>query len=310
MGFETTRKNALPVWLDGEQGRGYEGTLGASQDDEWTDYKAAIKLRWPLRDCIDETDEQALYHAGQTRQIERAPPETGAAYRDRLYGAHERWYWAGTESGIKNIFEPYLTYNLFFSDPIRFYPCSLEYTHLDDGSLFYKHHAPTSEHVFALDYADHDTEGPIGPGTDADHYSRSIVWVNSVAGDPWGPDLVWDDPGEWDDGGLWDTTMTVADVKYILRMIRRWKGPANYPVFIAVELDADHPFWCTPGEWDDGGLWEDEATSDPLYITVGHVWHEEAGLGGWLGWVSPQLTDIWDDFGRWEGYVDPADFGT
>ena len=303
MGFESTRQNALPVWLDGEQGRGYVGALGAQQDDAWDDYRAAIKLRWPLEGCIDPSDDDALYHAGETRQILRAPVvEEGFEYRDRLYGSHERWYWAGTKSGTLNVFEPYFTPGLFT-------PCRLEYTHLEDGSLFYKHHPPATSMVRIFDFSDLEQVGPIGPGDDFDHYSRAIVCVDSSVLGPWFPDGALDDVGGYDDGGLWDTTMTVADVQYILRMIRRWKGPTCYPVFVAVRLFEGLPFWCSPGFWDDGGSWEDEPTSDPLYITVGHVWHEEAGLGGWLGWQSPQLTDVWNDFGEWRGYVDADTFG-
>lgn len=309
MGFESTRLNGIPVWLDGEQARGYEGALGAQQDEWWDNYKASIKLRWPLAGCVETTDDEGLYRIGETRQILRAPPEPGEPYMGRLAGAHERWYWAGTKAGLQNVFEPFYPDYPLLIDPVRFAPCSLEYAHLDDGSLFYKHHPPETTFVKVVDFSDIDDIGPIGPGDDYDHYSRAFICLTSTNDSPWDTDADWDDPGDYDDGGLWDTTMTIVDVQYMLRMIRRWKGPSCYPVFIAVQFANKAPFWCSPGEWDDGGDWEYEPESDPLYITVGEVWHQEAGLGGWLGWTSPQLTDLWDDTGTWCGYVDPDTFG-
>jgi hypothetical protein len=307
MGFESTRQNALPIWLDGPVARAYEGAQGKLQDDELAATKAAVKLRWPLPGCIDPSDDAALEAAGAARGgILRAPIESGVDYRDRLAGAHVRWYWAGTKGAYYNVFEPY-TPNALGTPP------SDELFRAPDGSTSQKHTPPTSLWLYVM--SNHEADG-YWDGN-ADWFSRVFVGVDCREG-PWDIDSPWDDPGEYDDGGLWDTTMTVLDVRYLLSMIRTWKAVDSYPVTLAIWLESNVPadgFWWSPGEWDDGGNWEDESTADPLYITVGHVWHEEAGLGGWLGPVGDYpLTDLWSDdendgLPPWQGFVDPIQFG-
>jgi hypothetical protein len=314
MGFETVRLAGLKIWLDGPQAQAYQGALGADEDNALAESKAAVKLRWPLPGCIDDTDEQGLYHAGEHRRILRAPNETGAAYLGRLERAPLAHYWDGTKSGLLLPFEPF-----FVGIDNGFTPPSQELKHLDpvtdapmvsiqkakgrvDPYLWAAHTAPASSFITVKNNG--ETDG-YWDGN-CDWFSRVFTFVNSSFAVPWDVDFLWDEPGEWDDGGLWDTTMTSFELSYIRAQIRRNKSPGSYPTTVAIWLPAapEDGFWESIGPpdalWDDGGVWGDTPTSDPLYLTIGHVWGEE----NWLGaYGEVPLTDIWpaedDGLGGW-----------
>jgi len=310
MGFESVRTASLPLWLDGPNAQAYEGALGADEDAALSETKGAIKLAWPLPGCIDATDDAALYHAGENRRIIQAPGEAGVRYRDRLTRAPLHWYWGGTNAGLLLPFEPF--YHAF-----RFIPPTEELKRLDpdrdaaliaiqrakgrvDPLLWSAHTPPNCRFIQVLNNGDVDGywDG------NADWFSRVFWLIDSSFEEPgvWGLDQTWDGFGDWDDGGLWDTTMTLAEATYLRAQIRRNKSPGSYPTTIAIALPGlpEDGFWGSPGEWEDGGNWGEEPTSDPLYITVGHVWGEEAWLGAWGDWP---LTDIWpaedDGLGGW-----------
>ncbi len=336
MGFERTRKNGLPIWMSGPIAQGYEGALGVRNDEDLALDKGATKLHWPLEGCVSPLDGDALEQIGTNKHLLRAPGEDGSRFVGRLYRGHEAWYWAGTALGLAAIFEPYGSEDQISGEWRSLATGAYGVAELtdvqqyDNGNTLYlqRHYPPVSEYVTVFDLSNtsgaEESTGIINFLDGGNWWSR-CYWHVDCANPPdsrigpWYQDTPWDEIGEYDDGGLWDTNMTIDDVRYLLATIRRMKNYSAYPVCIAVWLADPFPmdgFWCSIGEWDDGGNWEyDEANplpSDPLYITVGRVWEQEAGLGGWLGMAGDYpLTDVWsnedDGLATWEAYVNPFD---
>jgi hypothetical protein len=306
MGFESTRPQAIPTWLQDPTGEAYQAGVGAVEDDTLLGLKEAAKIRWPLEGCIDPSDDAALEAQAQNRQISRAPGEAGLGFRGRLANAFDLAYWRGTRSAYFNVFEPYW--------PEAHTPCTAELIRDAEGLPFLAQTPSSSDWIQV--YGNHDVGGYWDGNSE--WFSRVFVHVDSHTEDgPFTTDGLWDDPGVWDDGRLWDCNISELDAKYIRYEIRRTKALPAYPVTIAFWLHditngLQFPldgFWFSSGNWDDPGVWDDEVTQDPVFMTIGNVWHQEAGLGGWLGLASPQLYDMWttDEMPgqSWEGFVPP-----
>lgn len=199
---------------------------------------------------------------GRDQDLEQAPGETTEAFLIRLGRALDIWSWGGFKRGIREIFEP------LGGGAARVQVLNdHETTYADDGSGW---------------------------------WSRVWLIVDSTYG-PWDEDGVWDGPGTWDDGGTWDSTITVAELAYIRRRIRKMKNPTAYPVVMFLLLDAEFGdgAWDDGwGSWDDGSEWDHDPAGFNLVIPLmlGHVWGEEEmfydfGPGNW-----DDPGDVWDDF--------------
>ena len=124
-----------------------------------------------------------------------------------------------------------------------------------------------------------------------------------------GPD--WDE-WVWDDDHLWNTNITVQEARYLLLQILAWKSVISYPVRIGFMLTGAPTlqFWGALGvEWDAGWDWEDDPVSDTPYLTIGHMWQEHAGQGGWIDDALPHTLQVWDGGWNWAGYENPLLFG-
>jgi len=295
--FIDARTEQTPRWLRGEAGLGYQEAQGQIQDDELAVLKVAGKLRSPYP--VGPID--ALDMLGEQYRILRAPAETDALYAARLRNAWELWYWAGTPSGLANIFAPFAPAG-YDAAPTNT-PLVLDRATQEDLINTRRFRGETSPEVldvhepgastFAFFYGNTDFEGF---WFGVDWYSLVYGIVDSTTG-PWTADGVWDSAGDWDDGGLWNSSMTEAEAKYIRQMILRWKAALAYPVTIALALRTNE-LWDMPGAWDDGGNWTD--SDPPIYLTLGHVWGEEE-------WLGDGLVDLWDDDPgeTWTAFVDP-----
>ena len=307
MGFEDTRPYALPIWLQGPIGLGYEAGVGRVEDSSLAIAKEAAKIGLPLDGCIDPADDAALEAQALNDKIARAPNEAGLDFRNRLNNAHNLWYWAGTKSAYYNVFEPYAPIGMHI-------PAACEQIRDAEGNLFLAQTPSSSDWIQV--YNNHE----IGADWDGntEWFSRVFIHADSHTEDgPFTTDGLWDDPGVWDDGRLWNCNLTELDAKYIRYQTRRWKAGSAYPVTVALWLydtttGGSNPtdgFWCSPGNWDDPGNWAADPTEDPVFLTIGNVWHQEAGLGGWIGFASPQLYDMWTaeevPGQTWEGFVEP-----
>lgn len=298
--FVDARTAQTPRWLRGT-GLAYQEAQGQIQDDELAVLKVAGKLRAPYP--IGPTD--ALDMQGEEARILRAPGETDEAYASRLRNKFELWYWAGTPSGLANVFAPFepaasLT---IYDIPPSNTPLVLDHATQEDLINARRFRGETSpevidvhepgESTFAFFYGNTEFEGF---WFGADWFSLVYGIIDASSG-PWVPDVLWDNSGDWDDGGLWDTSMTAAELKYIRQMILRWKAALAYPVTIALAMRFNE-LWDMPGDWDDGGNWTD--TDPPIYLTLGHVWGEEE-------WLGEGLVDLWDDDPdeTWTAFVDP-----
>jgi hypothetical protein len=296
--FVDARIAQTPRWLRGA-GLAYQQAQGQIQDDETDLFKAATKLRAPYPIApIDALDMQ-----GEEARILRAPGEADESYAARLRNKFELWYWAGTSSGLANIFAPFAPAGT--DTPPSNTPLVLDRVLHADLINDRRFRGETSPEVIDVHEPGASTFAFFFGNTEFEGFWFGVNWFSLVYGiidssmrfAPWAADGDWDDAGDWDDGGLWDITMTEAEAKYIRQMIRRWKAASAYPVTIAIAL-IDDDLWDMPGDWDDGGNWID--CDPPTYLTIGHVWGEEE-------WLGDGLVDLWDDDPgeTWDAFVDP-----
>jgi hypothetical protein len=297
--FASVRVNQLPAWLGGPEARAYQGASGKLLDDLLARQKASVQLGNARLGSIDPADDAGLWAAGEERRILRAPGEDGAAYLERLSRAHSIWYWGGTLPGLTQVFEP------FFADH-DYVPAYTETRRLDPdrdtmlialqtargrANPLYWHaeHPPSCEWITVL----HNNQ--VGGAWDGnyDWFSRVFILLTSPWTDPplWDADAQWG-AGVWGDGGLWGTNITEQEAAYMRAMVRRLKSPSAYPVLAAISLPGGD-MWGAPGLWGDGDVWNSlEAVA---YLTIGHVWGEEA-------WLGEGLVDLWGDSGTWGAY--------
>lgn len=84
-----------PTGLAGTWGLAWGATLGEAKDTALAQAKDATKARF-----VDLAPSDALPYLGADTQIDRAPGEAEASWRDRIRGAWESWRWVGTRYGI------------------------------------------------------------------------------------------------------------------------------------------------------------------------------------------------------------------
>lgn len=193
--------------------------------------------------------DDALPLIGDSRQLERAPGESEADYRLRLPRAFEIHGDRTLADGYRHALEP------LGVEP-------------DTVTVYSEHEV--GEH---------------------DWYSEAFGFVDATGVDaPWTLG-VWDGVGdEWDDGGLWDVDgLTVAQLAFARRMIRRHKWAGAYPARLVV--------WFTGTLWTPGGAvtWDPAAwhlAGDAIPILLGHTWDEGLEYDG--------VQDLWDDGGQWD----------
>jgi hypothetical protein len=264
MGFKETQPKQLPKWLTGQDSAGHsEGIAFAQSFGATKDTELAL-----LKDAVKvrwpaSAPDDALIQLGRDRVILQAPVETNGQYRVKLASAHEMWLWGGTHTGIVNLFTPY------------------DYAPIDNGV-----------HVF------NNCEVVIDGNVD--WFSRVFILLELGW---WAIDGAWDDPGNYDDSSLWDSNMTIADADYLRKSIRSWKSDPSYPVFIGIPLSGgsvtDDGLWGSLGYFDDGGTWNDN-TDAVTYLTLGHVYGEEA-------WLSPGYgPGMYDDDTVYDDFVAPS----
>jgi len=296
--FESVRINSLSIWLDGSEARAHQGAVGAAQDSLILSFRDGVKLGHACDGCIDPSDDAALYHAGEERRILRAPGEAGGDYLERLRRSWAIWYWGGTNAGLSQVFEPFYIDHDFvgaYTELVRLDPAqdaemiALQKMHGRVNPLYWHaEHPPSCEWIQVLN------NGEMGGYWDgnAEWFSRVFFLLTSIWTDPpiWTTDDAWGN-GLWGDGGLWGTTMTELEAAYIRNMVRRMKSPGSYPTLAAIQLEGD--MWGSPGDWGDGGLWD--SVEGVAYLTIGHVWGEEA-------WLQPGTVDLWGSDGIWEAF--------
>lgn len=248
-------------WLNGPTGQGFVGSVGRAQDAELRALKDGVLMRNPL-----DAPPDALPYLARDRGILRAPSESDAAFAARLDNAHNIWYWAGSRDGILSVFEPLLL------------PIPDGFTSATETS------PPASPLVRVWDiarlggaYWHHGS--PMAPW-----YSKCLVVIDSRNG-PWTTDGTFADPGTFDAVNLVGSTITVAELQYMRRMIRVLKAPSSYPIHIAVVLEGDAMMGFLPDGQetigDDTGTFGD--TSQVVFLRVGHVEHEAVLWGGYEG---------------------------
>lgn len=215
--------------------------------------------------CPAFCPEDGRYHLGVTRGLEQAPGELAADFIARCGTAHDDAYWWGTPHG-------------FYLDVFR--PLGV-----------------AEADLYVLD--DHETSFGFYP--ELAWYSRVWFIVESAAG-PWTDDGLWDDPGTWDDGGVWDCSITVREIAFIRRRMRKIKWVGAYPAYMFIVLDPSDTdgdgVWDGVGTWGDGGVWDAStlATAKVVPIVIGHLWDEETLIYGGAPAVWDEPGDTWDGF--------------
>lgn len=257
MGFKETQPKQLPKWLSGKDHLGHSEGVAFEESFGATKDTELDLLKDATKVRWPQTGpDDALIYQGNDRILLQAPvAESFAQFRVRLATAHDLWLWGGTRRGFSDRFAPY-------------------------------GFTAATAHV----YNNHE----ILWDTNTAQFARVFVLLEA---DYWTVDGVWDDPGDYDDGGLWNTTMTTPEADYIRKSLRAWKSPQAYPVAVGLVLGnapSGDGFWNSIGFYDDGLFWDDSG-GDVMYLPIGHVWGEEAWLGGGPGiWGTP--GDVWDDF--------------
>ena len=123
-------------------------------------------------------------------------------------------------------------------------------------------------------------------GEHPDWYSEVFVFVDSTAG-PWS-ELLWDSGWNWDDGTIWDVQgLTVAQLAFARRMIRRFKWAGAYPARLFIWLDGG--LW-TPGDAWTPADWHTLGRAVP--IKLGRTWDEDQESSG--------VPDLWDSGWMWD----------
>ncbi|WP_437591484.1 hypothetical protein [Sorangium sp. So ce1000] len=205
--------------------------------------------------------EDAAQLIGHDQDLEQAPGESTEDFLARCERALDIWYWGGTKRGIEEILEPL---------------------------------GVDAAHVHVLN--DHETSY-VDDGSG--WWSRVWTIVDSYPG-PWTKDGNWGDSGTWGDGGLWGCSMSVDELSYIRRRIRKMKNPGAYPVALFLVLDdsvTGDGVWGGLGTWGDGGNWGSGAAA-PLVvpIAIGHVWGEETAIYGVGTGLWGEPGDVWSAF--------------
>jgi hypothetical protein len=119
-----------------------------------------------------------------------------------------------------------------------------------------------------------------------DWYSEVFVFVDSTAG-PWTA-LLWDSGWNWDDGTIWDIDgLTVAQLAFARRMIRRWKWAGAYPTRLFIQITGT--VW-TPGDPWTPAAWHTAGEAIP--IKLGRTWDEDLEYSG--------VPDLWDSGWMWD----------
>lgn len=259
--FESEQGARLPDWLNDEQGRAFGESFGRVKDFAIDLMQQAVLSRYPT-----EARPDALPLIAATRMIYRAPPETDAAFAERLIRAPDIWEWAGTPTGIISVFEPY------GFDALTCLVLSNYQIILDGLDEWY------SRFILLC--------GPT-------YWEVDTKWDTPV--DTWAE--------ESDE--TWDSTATIRDLDYLRLSVRRMKSDDSYPVFIGVELigGTSDGIWDSPtsGVWDvPGAVWSD--TDDGIvYWPLGRIWGDEVYYGGPGTAVWTASTALWTD-----GLVPPS----
>jgi hypothetical protein len=301
--FEEARKDQLAKWLR-RDGEGYTGAFGERQNEQVEELREAVKARYP-GPALEEGLGDALQHIGRERKIFRFPGEADEAYAARLERAHLYWYWGGTKAAMYNVVEPF--------DDSNTPPTETWFTtELDGGGggvLLNRHEPSTSGKLAVVN----NCEGPVAEETQWSAYAMAF---DSRLG-PWttGPD--WDE-WSWDDQHLWNSSMTVQEARYLLLSILGTKSVISYPIRLglwlyditAIQASVPYPgYWNYIGDWDGGFTWGATPVRDTPYLTIGHVWQEHAGQGGWINDAPPHTYLVWDGGWKWGGYENPLLFG-
>ena len=85
--------------LQGRWGRAWALSVGASKDVTVERARQAA-----LAGAVSRAPDDALVYLGADVALERLPGEPDARYRTRIAGAWETWVWAGTRTGLLNVF--------------------------------------------------------------------------------------------------------------------------------------------------------------------------------------------------------------
>ena len=300
MGFPEARVLQTPEWLLGPQGEAYQRGFGKAQDEETELLKGAAKagLPYPLGP-LDGSGPQ-----GQDRLILLAPGEAPEDYAARLTLAHELWYWAGTKSGLANIFHPFAPAGMSTlprSNEIRYDRATQSdviHVRTDRGDVqpevFHGHVPGTSTFAYVYDYASLGGPWWVGGDPTAPWWSKFVIEIDSRSG-PWSTLGTWgdleDEGTTWGDldanDYLWGSTITSRDLAYMRRMVRRWKPIGSYPLHIAVILSAGHkgvwgfspPGFETWGDMADAGVTWGDDESEVAFLRV---------------FASPADHNLWD----------------
>jgi len=215
-------------WLRDAASQAWLGAMGGAVSTSQVLWRETVKARF-----ASTAPEDALVLIGDTRQIERAPRETAAAYRARLQRCFELHTERTTPDAYRNALEP----------------LGVEAAQVAVWS----------------DYQ--DSILPAVPGTPA-WWSRVTVVIDARTG-PWTAP-VWDAGAVWSEDEVWGIGgMIPTEVAWLRRTIRRWKWAGAFPLAIVIIFGGD--VWGLETVWSDSAVWSDDP-AEVAVLPLGRVW--------------------------------------
>jgi len=162
----------------------------------------------------------AVPYIARERNFDRVPRETIEQFRIRLQDAWAAWRYAGTDKGI-----------------------------VDQLAL-----TGLSANVVRNNQWVYDSNS----GNVAYYWARFWVLIDTPTG--WSADDVWGTSGTWGDGGLWGLsgTMTVEDIQYVNKTIKKWKHAPTQCISAIVLLSGGVWGYPLDDAWG-SGTWGGEA---------------------------------------------------
>lgn len=230
-------------WLRDPASQAWLGAMGGAVSASQALWRETVKARF-----ASTAPEDALVLIGDTRQIERAPRETAAAYRLRLARCFEIHTERTTPDAYRNALEP-----LGVAEADVFVYSHFEVAiglHWSTVWIVVDSTAGPWTEALWDDGGSWDDGGvwDLDGLQDIEvHWLRRTIrkwkWAGAypVAIWVWTSGDVWDDGGLWDDGGVWTDDAGITT-----------------PILLGHLWDEQETLYGgEPDKWDDGGVWDD-----------------------------------------------------
>lgn len=208
----------IKPFLDGPDGRAWQGVFGRAMDEELDRLYQAKRVRYPNHCPTD-----ALFYLAAERGLERVPQESEAQHRARLRDAWGIWQRSGSQA---------------------IHVESLGWTGLLNVHVYRRHEWSTPQDVGSVNVK----------AFARSVWSQFDVLVNRPH--PWKP-VYWGDGHTWGQGWTWGSTATEAEIALLKRLIRQHKAAHDTGTYLILNLGYGRVWgdwiWGDGGLWGGAG---------------------------------------------------------